>query len=106
MATEKKHHINFWYLVAAIMLIMLFQQLLEQGQQVDRLFYSEFQAYLAEGSVAEITVTDDNNRDTLRAPDANGLTRFVTARVETLTEEELGALVEGAIIGDDVRATS
>ena len=89
MATEKKHHFNFWYLVAAIMLILLFQQFLNQGQQVDQLSYSEFQAYLAEGLVAEVTVTDDNIRGTLRAPDANGLTRFVTARVEPGFAEEL-----------------
>ncbi len=89
MATEKKHHFNFWYLVAAIMLILLFQQLVTQGQRVEQISYSEFEGYLAEGRVAEVTVTDDFIRGTLRVPDGEGRTRFVTARVEPSFAEEL-----------------
>ncbi len=78
---DKKQHFHFWYFVVALMGVLLIQQWLGSGQQVERLEYSEFQALVEDGAVEHVIVTETQVRGTLKAPLPSGRSAFVTTRV-------------------------
>ncbi len=61
---DKKTQINFWYIVIAIVALMIVQAVWVQGQQVERIPYSEFQQLLEEGRIAEIGISETSIRGT------------------------------------------
>ncbi len=79
---ERKTHFNFWYFVLAFFAIMLLQQWLGQYQQVETIPYSEFQARLRDGNVAEVSVADDYVRGKLRETPPDGRQYIFTVRVD------------------------
>ncbi|MEE8188877.1 MAG: ATP-dependent metallopeptidase FtsH/Yme1/Tma family protein, partial [Kiloniellales bacterium] len=79
---ERKTHFNFWYFVVALFAIMALQQWLGQYQQVETIPYSEFQAHLRDGNVAEVSVADEYVRGKLRQPLADGRLHIFTVRVD------------------------
>src|SRR5690606_33811417 len=92
---DKKTQINIWYVVAAIIGVMLLQSLFVQTQQVDTIPYSEFQRYLKEGRLDDIVVTETRIRGRLTDAAEGGLREFVTNRVDPGLAAELeGAGVE------------
>ena len=86
---DPKAKFNLWYVVAAIAGVILLQSLLIQSQQVDTIPYSEFDAYLKEGRVGEIVVTENYIKGTLKPQNGAEERRFVTNRVESQLAEEL-----------------
>ena len=86
---EPKTHFNFWYFVIALLAIMLIQNWWAQTQQVETIPYSEFQALLRDGKVAEVSVADEYVRGTLRAPLPDGRDQIFTVRVEPDLAEDL-----------------
>lgn len=100
---EKKQHFNFWYFVLAFLAIMLFQQWWLESRQVETLPYSEFQAMLREGKVAEVSVADDYVRGKLREPLPDGRTQIYAVRVDPDLVEDLdtyGVTYTGIIQND------
>ena len=79
---DKKARFNIWYVAAAVIGILLVQYVWAQSQQVERIAYSEFQAYLKEGRIAEISISNELVRGTFKEPLPDGRTAFVTNRVE------------------------
>jgi cell division protease FtsH len=86
---EKKHIINFWYVVAAIVGILLAQNFYIQGTKIAPIPYSQFQVLLDQGKVAQIAITQNHIRGTLRDATSEGLRDFVTTRVEADLAEKL-----------------
>lgn len=86
---EKKTQINIWYIVLAILGIVFFRDLIVQKQNVEILAYSEFQSLLAEGLVAEISISQGRISGTFKKPLANGKSHFTTVRVEPDLAEAL-----------------
>jgi cell division protease FtsH len=86
---DKKVQINFWYVVAALVGILIVQSLYIQGTRPEPIPYSRFQALLDEGKVAEIAITQNHIRGTLKQAEADGLKQFVTTRVEPDLAEKL-----------------
>ncbi|MEZ5670667.1 MAG: ATP-dependent zinc metalloprotease FtsH [Alphaproteobacteria bacterium] len=80
--SDKKTHVNFWYFVAALGLILVLQQCWQASQQVETIPYSEFQRLLREGQIAEIAIADTNIRGQLRSPLPNGQQFIYTVRVD------------------------
>ncbi len=80
---DKKIKFNIWYLVIAFALMMMLQGLLAQRQQtqIADLSYSEFQAFLQEGRIAEVVITDEYVKGTFEEP-LDGTTGFRTIRVD------------------------
>lgn len=96
---DRSTHINAWYVVLAILGIIMFQSWLRSAQQVELLPYSEFLNYLNAGQVKEVIVTESYIRGELQAPTADGRTSFRTTRVEPELAESLrahGVRVTGA----------
>ncbi len=73
---------NLWYLVFALMGVLLLRDLWVAGSQVQTIPYSEFQAKLREGQVREIAISSNLIQGSYKTPQADGRTRFVTTRVE------------------------
>jgi cell division protease FtsH len=81
---------RIWFVVAAFAAVLLVQAILAEGWQVRRIPYSEFEAGLREGRIAEVTISRNYLQGSLKAPDAEGRTRFITARVDPDIAAELG----------------
>ena len=95
---DRKSQINLWYLVIALFGIMLLQSMWTAGSQVETIPYSQFETYLEEGRVAEITVTEHYIRGVLSDP-VEGKSVFRTTRVDPDFARDLakyGVKVTGA----------
>jgi cell division protease FtsH len=79
---DKKTHINFWYVTAAILLMLWIQNLYVQTTRSTPIPYSRFQTLLNDDKVAEIGITQNYIRGTLKEAQSDGLKDFVTTRVE------------------------
>jgi len=86
---DKKTQINFWYVIAAMLGILLVQTLYIEGTKITPIPYSRFQTLLDQGNVAEIAITQNHIRGTLREASSDGLKDFVTTRVESDLAEKL-----------------
>lgn len=79
---DKKSQINFWFVIVAILGLLLIQNLYSQYTQVEPIPYSRFQHLLEQGGVAEIAITEHQIFGTLKEKNADGFKDFVTTRVE------------------------
>ena len=79
---DKKVQINFWFIVVAMLSLLLIQNLYNQYTQVKPIPYSQFQHLLEQGRVAEIAITQNQIFGTLKGKHADGYKDFVTTRVE------------------------
>jgi cell division protease FtsH len=97
---ERKVHFNFWYIVLAILAILLLQQWWGQSQQVETIPYSEFRALLEQGQVEEVSVAENYVRGKLREPQPDGRQYIFTARVDPELAKDLekyGVVYRGVI---------
>jgi cell division protease FtsH len=86
---QRQTLINLWFIVLAIVGVLLLQQLWTESQRIEPIPYSAFQTYLREGKVAEITVYQSYIRGTLKQPLPSGRSEFVVNRVEPDLATEL-----------------
>ena len=86
---DKKHTWNVGYWLVALMLLSLAQDLWHQVGEIEAVSYSAFEKALAEGRVAEVTITDQAITGRLKVADG---TR--TLLVATRVEPELAARLE------------
>ncbi len=86
---DKKIQINFWYVIATVLGVLFLQNLYIQSTKIPPIPYSRFQVLLDQGKVAEIAITQNRIRGTLREADSDGLKEFVTTRVEPDLAEKL-----------------
>ena len=86
---DKKAQINFWFIIVAILGLLLIQKLYSQYTQIEPIPYSRFQHFLEQGSVSEIAITENQIFGTLKEKHADGFKDFVTTRVEPELAEML-----------------
>jgi cell division protease FtsH len=86
---DKKHTWNVGYWLVALMLLSLAQDLWHQVGEIEAVSYSAFEKALAEGRIAEVTITDQAITGRLKVADG---TR--TLLVATRVEPELAARLE------------
>jgi hypothetical protein len=60
---ERQHHINFWYAILAITIMLLIQSYFMSEQHTETITYSRFEELLKAGAVKDIAIS----RDTLPA---------------------------------------
>jgi cell division protease FtsH len=85
---DKRVQFHVWYVIAAIIGIIVLQQLWMQTAQVYVLPYSEFLDDLKGGKIAEVRVSGDYVEGEFKQPQ-NGKRSFVTTRVPTTIADEL-----------------
>ena len=56
---DKKIQINFWYVMAAVLGILFFQNFYQQSTKLTPIPYSRFQTLLNDGKVTEIGITQN-----------------------------------------------
>ncbi len=91
---DKQARFHIWYVVAAVVGVLLLQMVFAQLQHVEPIPYSRFQAYLKDGQVKEIVVTERYIQGELK----DG-SHFIANRVEPGLAAELekyGVTVTGA----------
>ncbi|MBC7638088.1 MAG: ATP-dependent zinc metalloprotease FtsH [Acetobacteraceae bacterium] len=79
---EKSHHINFWYITAAMFAVLMFQSFYQASTRPGPIPYSRFQSLLAGDRIAEISITANLISGTLKTAEPDGLKDFVTTRVD------------------------
>jgi cell division protease FtsH len=85
---NKRSQLHIWYVFAAILGVILLQQLWVQRQQVDILPYSDFLNNLKAGKVAEVRVSGNYLEGQFKAPE-NGKKQFITTRVPPDLSDQL-----------------
>ncbi|MEJ5243128.1 MAG: ATP-dependent zinc metalloprotease FtsH, partial [Desulfomicrobiaceae bacterium] len=84
---ENRHwHVGYW--LVAIMLLLLFQEMLQAYRSVETVPYSAFEQALAQGKVAEVTIGEQVITGKLKAPEGRTIA-IAAARVEPDLAERL-----------------
>jgi cell division protease FtsH len=95
----RKRQFMIWYVLAAVLGILLFQQFWTSYSQVETIPYSQFETLLEQGKVAEVTVSTDSIQGTLKEPLPSGKREFFAVRVDPQLAEKLAShevVVKGA----------
>jgi cell division protease FtsH len=107
MPMEKKHQINLWYAFIALMLVLMFQSWWTAYKTVEQIPYSQFEQYLKDGRIEEISVRENFIEGKFKDPQPDGKQYFITTRVEIPLADELGkygvkytGVVQNTIIRD------
>ncbi|NVM21251.1 MAG: ATP-dependent metallopeptidase FtsH/Yme1/Tma family protein [Desulfobacterales bacterium] len=81
---EKQHKFSIWYVLIAIWIVLIIQNLIVQMFAVERIPYSEFVKALEAGSVVEVAVTQDRIQGKIRVTeDGKEVEKaFTTVRVD------------------------
>jgi cell division protease FtsH len=80
--TDKKFHINFWYIIAAILGILLIQDLYLESTKLKPIPYSRFEQLLSEDKVKEVWIGQNQIQGTLKEAQPDGVKDFITTRVQ------------------------
>ena len=97
---DKKTQFNTWYFIAAVLAVLLLQNLWIQSRQVEPIPYSEFREYLQDGRIKEVTITENRIRGVLAQPDEKGTRQIVSVLVEPRLTDDLeryGVKFTGAV---------
>ena len=78
---DKKVHINFWYVIAAVLGMLWIQSLYLQSTQRTPIPYSKFQTLLNQDQVADVEIGPSYITGSLKKAEPGGLDKFVTTRV-------------------------
>ena len=90
MAMDKKTQFNVWYIVIAFAGMLLLQYFLGvYQQQVETIDYSQFQSFLKDGKVDEITVSENYIRGRIKDPAPGQAGEFITHRVDPNVADDL-----------------
>ena len=86
---DKKTQINFWYIIVAVLGMLVVQSFYKQYTKVEPIPYSRFHTLLEEDRIDEIAVTENHIYGSLKEKNADGLKDFVTTRVEPELADKL-----------------
>ena len=81
MEIKREHHINFWYIIVAMLAVMLIQDYFVQRTQTKIIPYSEFQQLVDQKKVSDLIVSQTTITGTLDDAKAKQPTHFSTYRV-------------------------
>ena len=86
---DRRMKINIWYAILAVFGIIMLQNFWSQGQHVETIPYSEFEQYLKEGRLSEVTVTSRYIQGTLKGEEGVQQQHVVANRVDPALAERL-----------------
>jgi cell division protease FtsH len=79
---DKKANFNAWYLMIAVLAMVVIQGLWQQAQRTEYLPYSEFETYLKDGKIDKLTITETRIIGELKGAQEGQPNSFVTTRVD------------------------
>jgi cell division protease FtsH len=80
--TDKKFHINFWYVFAAVLAMLLIQDLYLESRKLSPIPYSQFEKFVDEDKVKEVWISQNQIQGTLKEAEPDGTKDFITTRVQ------------------------
>jgi cell division protease FtsH len=86
---DKKSNFNAWYILIAVLAILIVQAIFQEARETEYLPYSQFRAYLEQGKVDELVITEGRIVGTLKEAAPGEPERFVTTRVDPEFAQEL-----------------
>ncbi len=86
---DKKSHFNAWYVMIAVLAMLLVQAVVQHARETEYLPYSQFQADLKSGKIGDLVITESRILGTLKDAGAGEPSRFVTTRVDPSFAAEL-----------------
>ncbi|HDZ73669.1 MAG TPA: ATP-dependent metallopeptidase FtsH/Yme1/Tma family protein [Aurantimonas coralicida] len=86
---DRRMTINIWYLILAVFGIILLQNFWSQSQHVETIPYSEFEQYLQDRRLSEVTVTSQYLQGTLNGNEGEPPQHVVANRVDPALAERL-----------------
>ncbi len=86
---DRKAHINFWYVVAALFALMAIQSWWTSYTQVETIPYSEFEDLLKKDQIEEVQVGPNSLQGKLKKPLPDGRQFFEATRVDRGLAEDL-----------------
>jgi cell division protease FtsH len=78
---DKKFHINFWYVIAAVLGMLWIQSLYLQSTERTPIPYSRFQTLLDDGKVGQVEIAQNYITGSLKKAEPDKLKDFITTRV-------------------------
>src|SRR3974377_382327 len=79
---ERQHHINFWYAILAIAIMLVIQSYWASYQHTETIPYSKFEELLKSGAVKDVAVSRDTITGTLKEPAKDQKPHFSTVRID------------------------
>jgi cell division protease FtsH len=86
---DKKTNFNAWYIVIAVLGMLVLQAIFQQAQQTEPLPYSQFRDYLEQGKVDDLLITETRITGEIKDPAEGEPSSFVTTRVDPDFAQEL-----------------
>src|SRR5246127_2517821 len=105
-ATDKKFHINFWYVIAAVLGMLLIQDLYLESTKLTPIPYSRFQTLLNENKIDTVAIAQNYISGSLKEAQPDGVKDFITTRVDSELAENLdkhGVVYSGVVANHWVR---
>ncbi|HYA06175.1 MAG TPA: ATP-dependent zinc metalloprotease FtsH, partial [Xanthobacteraceae bacterium] len=102
----RKRQIMIWYVLAAVIGILVFQAFWASYSQIETIPYSQFETLLDQGQVVSVTVGADSVQGTLKDPLPDGKREFFAARVDPQLADKLAShhvVVTGAPSGGAIQ---
>jgi cell division protease FtsH len=86
---DKQTNFNAWYIVIAVLGMLVLQAIFQQAQQTEPLPYSQFRHYLEQGKVDDLLITETRITGKIKDPGKDEPSSFVTTRVDPAFAQEL-----------------
>jgi cell division protease FtsH len=86
---DKKANFNAWYIVVAVLGMLVLQAIFQRAQQTELLPYSQFREYLEQGKVDDLLITESRITGKIKNPEQGGPSSFVTTRIDPAFAQEL-----------------
>jgi cell division protease FtsH len=86
---DKSANFNAWYIIAAVVGLLIIQALWQQAKETEPLPYSEFRTYLEQGRIDDLTITETRIVGAIKDAQEGEPGMFVTTRVEPDFAQEL-----------------
>jgi cell division protease FtsH len=86
---DKKTNFNAWYIVFAVLGMLVLQGIFQQARQTEYLPYSQFRQYLEQGKINDLLITESRITGTIKEPAQGEPGNFVTTRVDPAFAQEL-----------------
>ncbi len=86
---QRRLQFHVWYVVAAVLAVILLRDLWVTAQRVEEISYRQFEQALQDGRVSTVEITGTMLQGEYRTETPEGIKRFVTPRIDTDLAREL-----------------
>jgi cell division protease FtsH len=86
---DKRANFNAWYVIIAVVGMLVLQAVFQQARETEYLPYSQFAKYLEDGKINDLLITESRITGNIKNPAQGEPSQFVTTRVDPAFAQEL-----------------